>query len=51
LSREPASAQELATRLAQPPQQVSLGLVELELEGAIEQDRDGRFYPRSVSRD
>ncbi len=50
LSREPASAQQLATRLAKSTQQISLGLVELELEGAIERDRDGRFYPRTASR-
>jgi DNA processing protein len=51
LSREPASAQELAARLAQSSQQISLGLVELELEGVIERDRDGRFYPRAASRE
>jgi DNA processing protein len=51
LSREPASAQELATRMAKSSQQISLDLVELELEGVVEQDRDGRFYPRAPSRE
>ncbi len=47
LASNPASPQELATRLSRSPQQVSLGLVELELEGVVERDRDGRFYPRT----
>ncbi len=47
LACNPASPQELATRLARSPQQISLGLVELELEGVVERDRDGRFYPRT----
>jgi DNA processing protein len=47
LAKAPASPQELASQLGTSPQQISLGLVELELEGAVERDRDGRFVPRS----
>lgn len=47
LSSAPASPRELSQRLGTPPQQVSLGLVELELEGVVERDRDGRFVPRT----
>jgi DNA processing protein len=43
LARGAASLDELATALARPPESLSPELLELELEGRIARDRDGRF--------
>jgi DNA processing protein len=43
LRDEPADRDELQRRLALTPEQLVLDLLELELEGHIREDRDGRF--------
>jgi DNA processing protein len=43
LSDEPASRDELTRRLGREIAQLSVGLLELELDGRIEEDRDGRL--------
>jgi DNA processing protein len=47
LARAPASLDELAVALARPPESLAPELLELEVEGRIARDRDGRF--RAVS--
>ena len=46
LSDTPASRDELALRLRCPPEQLALELLDLELEGRVELDRDGRLHVR-----
>lgn len=43
LAHDPASRDELARRLSRPPEHLALDLVELQLEGCVSEDRDGRF--------
>jgi DNA processing protein len=43
LHDQPATRDELGQRLACPPQALALELLELEMEGRIREDRDGRF--------
>jgi DNA processing protein len=43
LAAEPASRDELSRRLQREPEQLALELLELELDGVIDEDRDGRF--------
>jgi DNA processing protein len=43
LQREPASRDELARRLSRAPERLEIHLLELELAGAIAEDRDGRL--------
>jgi len=43
LADEPASRDELARRLGREPEQLALELVEFELAGRVEEDRDGRL--------
>jgi DNA processing protein len=46
LEREPATRDELGQRLARAPEQLALDLLELELEGQVVEDRDGRWRRR-----
>jgi DNA processing protein len=46
LEREPATRDELGQRLTRPPEQLALDLLELELEGRVVEDRDGRWRLR-----
>jgi len=46
LEREPATRDELWQRLARAPEQLALDLLELELEGQVVEDRDGRWRRR-----
>lgn len=46
LEREPATRDELGRRLARAPEQLALDLLELELEGRVVEDRDGRWRLR-----
>jgi DNA processing protein len=43
LEREPATRDELGRRLARAPDQLALDLLELELDGQVAEDRDGRW--------
>ena len=45
LEREPVGRDELARRLGRPPQQLALRLCDLELDGRLCEDRDGRLHP------
>jgi DNA processing protein len=45
LEREPATRDELGRRLQRAPEQLALDLLELELEGRLVADRDGRWRP------
>jgi DNA processing protein len=46
LEREPATRDELGRRLARAPEQLALDLLELELQGQVVEDRDGRWRRR-----
>jgi DNA processing protein len=46
LEREPATRDELGQRLARAPERLALDLLELELEGQVVEDRDGRWRLR-----
>jgi len=46
LAREPATREELARRLGRAPEQLSLQLLDLELEDRVEVDRDGRLVAK-----
>jgi DNA processing protein len=50
LAHAPAHRDELARRLAQPPEQLALELLELELAGRIREERDGRLCVVSPAR-
>ena len=43
LVRAPASLDELAAALGQAPETLALSLLDLEIEGRVARDRDGRF--------
>jgi DNA processing protein len=45
LESEPATRDELGQRLARPPEQLALDLLELELAGRVVEERDGRLRP------
>ncbi len=47
LRHAPATRDELAQRLGRPPERLALELLELELAGAVLEDRDGRLRLRS----
>jgi DNA processing protein len=46
LEREPATRDELGRHLARAPEQLALDLLELELQGQVVEDRDGRWRRR-----
>ncbi len=46
LGERPASREELGTILERSPEQIALALVELEIEGRVTEDRDGRYRRR-----
>ena len=46
IEREPATRDELGHRLVRAPEQLALDLLELELEGRVVEDRDGRWRLR-----
>jgi DNA processing protein len=46
LEHQPATRDELGRRLARPPEGLALDLLELELEGEVVEDRDGRWRRR-----
>ena len=49
LAHEPATRDELGRRLRRPPEQLALALIELEIEGRVVEDRDGRLRAIEVS--
>jgi DNA processing protein len=50
LEREPATRDELGQRLARAPERLALDLLELELEGQVVEERDGRWRRRQLAR-
>ncbi len=50
LAESPGSREELGERLGRAPEQIALALVELQLEGRVAEDRDGRFRRARSSR-